>query len=205
MFERNFHLPKWHVHSPNFDHLESIKAWFRRSSSSRRYDTSRAGQAAGGSSKREKNYKPKKGFAYRIVCDNLDWLNLFLITRTKLAFVGFVTTRNCMWQQVLDDATKYYSSTTKYYSSTLLVCTTKYYKVLSHYYFVLQSFTSVLPCTTKHYKVLLQYSRLRCTTKYYSSTTKYYSSTTKYCKEPLHYYSALQSTTPVLLLLRTTK
>lgn len=38
-----FHLPKWHVHSPNFHHLESIKAWFRRSSSSRRYDTSRAG------------------------------------------------------------------------------------------------------------------------------------------------------------------
>ena len=35
------------------------------------------GQAGGGSFKREKNYKPKKGFAYRIVCDNLDWLNLF--------------------------------------------------------------------------------------------------------------------------------
>ena len=35
---------------------------------------------------------------------NLDWLNLFLMTRTKLASVGFVAARNCMRQQVLDDA-----------------------------------------------------------------------------------------------------
>ena len=32
----------------------------------------RAGQAGGGSFKREKNRKPKKDFAYRIVCDSLD-------------------------------------------------------------------------------------------------------------------------------------
>ena len=55
-----FHLPKWHAHSPNFDHLESIKAWFRRSSSSRRYDTSRAGQAGGGSFKRRRTISQTK-------------------------------------------------------------------------------------------------------------------------------------------------
>ena len=74
---------------------------------------------------------------------------------------------------------------------------------------------------------------LLCTTKYYASTTKYYSSTTKHYPKVLprvqsstgvllqvllHYYSVLQSTSPVLLrttnsvlesttpvLLRTTK
>ena len=49
---------------------------------------SRAGQAGGGSFKREKNRKPKKDFAYRIVCDSLDWLNLFLMIWTKLASGG---------------------------------------------------------------------------------------------------------------------
>jgi len=76
------------------------------------YHTSRAGQAGCGSFKREKNYKAKKSkkhFAYRIVCDNLDWLNVFLMTLTKLASVGFVTARKCLQQQVLDNAKSLHS------------------------------------------------------------------------------------------------
>ena len=125
---------------------------------------------------------------------------------------------------VLLCTTQYYSSTTPYYSSTTL-----YYIVLLQYYSVLQSTTPVLLCTTKYYSsttlyynVLLQYYSvlqsttpvLLCTTKYYSSTNsvlqssspvllctaQIYSSTTLYYKVLLQYYSVLQSTTPVLLL-----
>ena len=138
------------------------------------------------------------------------WLtNLCLMTRTKLASVGFVAPRNCMRQQVPHDAKslpvrgRSQSATTRnssdapksaeYYS---LLVTTEYYEVLlrtTAYYSVLQSTTPVRQSTTP---VLL------CITKYYSSTTltaKYYASTTPYYKVLLQYFSVLESTTPVLL------
>ena len=137
------------------------------------------------------------------------------MTRTKLAFVGFVAARNCMRQQVLDDAkslpscgssqsartcdssyapnnAQYYSvlpSTMKYFSPIQI--TTKvlfqYYKALLQYNKVLQSTTPVLLYTTKYTTPLLL-----CTTKYYSITTLYY-------KVLQRSTPVLQSTTPLLL------
>ena len=151
----------------------------------------------------------------------IDW-TIFLMTRTKLASVGFVAARNCMRQQVLDDAkslpttvagrsdssyalnsARYYSviqSTTpvllQYYKVLLQYYKVllQYYKALLQYYSVLQSTTSVLLCTTKYYP---------CTTLYHKvllRTTKHYFSTTLYYKALLQYYSVVQSTTPVILL-----
>ena len=131
----------------------------------------------------------------------------FLMTRTKLAFVGFVAAGNSMWHQVLDDAKvmahchrsvrndmRLFLRTRQY---PVQIRTTKFWKVLPQYYSVLQSTTPVLLCTTKYYSRNYYSS----TTKYYSR--KYYSSTTPYYKLLLQYYFVLQSTTPVLL--RTTK
>ena len=138
------------------------------------YHTSRAGQAGGGSFKREKNYKPKKDFALRSVCDNFDWLNLFLMARTKVASVGFVTARNCMRQQVLDDAKSLPNCGR---SQSAMTCDSSYAPTKAQYYSVLQS-----------------------TTKYHSAViTNYYKRTTPYYKALLQYYSVLQRTTPVLL------
>ena len=154
----------------------------------------------------------------------IDW-TIFLVTRTKLASVGFVAARNCMRQQVLGDAkslpitvaggspqrhaTSYALNSARYHSiihSTTPVLL-QYYKVLLQYYKGLQR-------TTPYYKVLLQYYSvpqsttpvLLCTTKYYSvlqsttsvliCTTKRYSSTTLYHKVLPLYYSVPQSTTP---------
>ena len=142
--------------------------------------------------------------------------HFFLMTRTKLAFVGFVAAGNSTWHQVLDDlclvvtdqsattcdssyapnSTQYNSvlqSSEKCYPRTFLYYKVllQYYKVLIQYYFVLQSTNPVLQSTTP---VLLQY---------YKVLLQYYSSTTPYYKVLLQYYSVLQSTTPVLL--RTTK
>ena len=116
------------------------------------------------------------------------------MTRTKLAFVGFVAADNSMSHQVLDDAkvsasllqislflrTKQYPvqlRTTKYYSST-----TPYYKVLVQYYFVLQSTTPVLFCTTK----------------YYPSTTLYYKVLFQKNTTPVLQSTTPESITPVL-------
>ena len=144
----------------------------------------------------------------------------FLMTRTKLAFVGFVAAGNSVWHQVLDDlclvvtdqstttcdssyapnSTQYNSllqSSEKCYPSTILNYKVLLQKVLLQYYKVLIQYYSVLQSTSP---VLLR------TTKYYSCTTSYYKvlqSTTSYYKVLLQYYSVLQSTTPVLL--RTTK
>ena len=89
----------------------------------------------------------------------------------------------------------------QYYSVLQSTCITLYYKVILQYYSLLQTTTPVLLqsttpillrtaqyyCnTTLYYKVLLQdYSVVQSTTKYYSSTTP-----------------VLQSTAPVLLLLK---
>ena len=100
----------------------------------------------------------------------------FLMTRTKLASVGFVTAGNPMWPQVLDDAKvctslsqvavrnhmRLFLRTKKY---PVLLRTRTCWKLLLQYYSVLQSTTPVLLCNTKYSPVLF------CTTKYYSSTT----------------------------------
>ena len=147
----------------------------------------------------------------------------FLMTRTKLAFVGFVAAGNSMWHQVLDDAKVSASlsqispqrhatlpthqtvpSTTPYYkvlksATPLLFCTTKYYSSTTLYYKVL-----LQKVLLQYYKVLIQYySVLQSTSPVLLRTTKYYSSTTSYYKILVQYHSVLQSTTPVLL--RTTK
>ena len=145
------------------------------------------------------------------------------MTRTKLAFVGFVAAGNSMWHQVLDDlclvvtdqsattwdssyapnSTQYNSvlqSSEKCYPSTIL-----YYKVLLQYYSVLQSTTPVLLRTTNVLQstspVLLQYYFVL------QSTTPVL---VQYYRVLLQYYFVLQRTTPVLqstspVLLRTTK
>ena len=139
------------------------------------------------------------------------------MTRTKLAFVGFVAAGNSMWHQVLDDAKVSASlsqispqrhatlpthqtvpSTTPYCkvlksATPVIFCTTKYYSSTTLYY---KSITPVLQSTSPvlQSKVLLQY-------QYYSVLQ--YSSTTSYYKVLVQYYFILQSTSPVLL--RTTK
>ena len=117
------------------------------------------------------------------------------MTRTKLASVGFVAARNCMRQQVLDDAkslpgrsqsattcdssyapnsAQYYSSTSQYCS--VLLCTTKCYSSTTLYY-------EELSRATKYFSILHRTTPvLLCATKYLSSTTQDYSSTTLYYK-----------------------
>ena len=185
------------------------------------YITSIAARGGGGSFKRLKLYNSEEHVPIESFGTTLIHWTFFLMTRTKLAFVGFVAAGNSMWHQVLDDlclvvtdqsattwdssyapnSTQYNSvlqSFEKCYPSTILYYKVLLQKVLLQYYSVLQSTTPVLLRTTKYYSsttpVLQSTSPvLLRTTKYYSSTTKDYSSTTKY-------YS---STTPVLL--RTTK
>ena len=135
------------------------------------------------------------------------------MTRTKLAFVGFVAAGNSMWHQVLDDLclvvtdqsattcdSSYAPNSTQYnsvlqsseksekcYPSTILYYKVLLKKVLLQYYKVLLK------------KVLLQYYKvLQSTSPVVLRTTKYYSSTTPYYKVLVQYYSVLQSTTPVL-------
>ena len=139
------------------------------------------------------------------------------MTRTKLAFVGFVAAGNSMWHQVLDDlclvvtdqsattwdssyapnSTQYNSvlqSSEKCYPSTILYYKVLLKKVLLQYYSVLQSTTSYYKVLVQYYKVLLQYfAVLQSTSPVLLRSAKYYSSTTSYYKGLLQYYS---STTP---------
>ena len=119
----------------------------------------------------------------------IDWA-IFLMTRTKLASVGFVAARNCMRQQVLDDAKSLPTTVAGRSDSSYALNSARYYSVI-------QSTTSVLLRTTKYYF---------STTLYHKVLPLHYSvpqSTTPYYKALLQYYSILQSATPVLL--RTTK
>ena len=146
----------------------------------------------------------------------------FLMTRTKLAFVGFVAAGNSMWHQVLDDlclvvtdqsattcdssyapksSEKCYPSTILYYKVLLQKVLLQYYKVLLQYYSVLQSTSPVLQSTTpvlqstpSYYKVLVQYYFVLQSTS--PVLLQYYIVL-------LQNYFVLQSTSPVLL--RTTK
>ena len=164
----------------------------------RHTSTSRAGQAGGGSLKREKNYKPKKDFAYRIVCDNLDSLNLFLMTRTKfqmtLSLYLTVAGRSPQRHATLPTHQKKDSKLLqKYYSVLQSTSTKKYYPSTVPYCSVLPSAAAVLFCTTQYCSVLQNTTPvLLCTTKYYSVLLQYYNVL-------LQYYSVLQNTTPVLL------
>ena len=182
--------------------------------------TSIAARGGGGSFKRLKLYNSEEHVPIESFVTTLIHWAFFLMTRTKLAFVGFVATGNSMWHQVLDDlclvvtdqsattcdssyapnSTQYNSvlqSSEKCYPSSILYYKVLLQKVLLQYYKVLIQYYSVLQSTSP---VLLR------TTKYYSSTTPYckvLQSTTSYYKVLVQYYSVLQSTTPVLL--RTTK
>ena len=139
----------------------------------------------------------------------------FLMTRTKLAFVGFVAAGNSMWHQVLDDV-KVSASLSQISPQRHATLPTSYAPNSTQYNSVLQSSEKCYPSTILYYKVLLQYySVLQSTTPESTNpvlqstspvllrTTKYYSSATSYYKILVQYYSVLQSTTPVLL--RTTK
>ena len=124
----------------------------------------------------------------------------FLMTRTKLAFVGFVAAGNSMWHQVLDDA--------KVSASLSQISPQRHATLPTH---------QTVPSTTPYYKVLKSATPvLFCTTKYYSSTTLYYKVLLQklllqyykvllqkvllqYYKVLVQYYRVPQSTTPVLL------
>ena len=125
------------------------------------------------------------------------------MTRTKLAFVGFVAAGNSMWHQVLDDLCLVVTD------QSATTCDSSYAPNSTQYNSVLQSSEKCYPSTILYYKVLLQkvllqyykvliqyYSVLQSTSPVLLRTTKYYSSTTPY-------YKVLQSTSPVIL--RTTK
>ena len=165
---------------------------------------SSAARGGAGSFKRQSEYKSEEHVRVELFVTTLiDW-TFFLMTRKKLAFVGFVAARNCMRQQVLDDAKSLPNCVSSQSATTWTLPTysAQYYSVLQsteQYYSVLQSTTPVLPCTTKYhyyYKVRLQYYNVVLrTTKNYSGTnplllctttpvllctTMYYSSTTKY-------------------------
>ena len=118
------------------------------------------------------------------------------MTRTKLAFVGFVAAGNSMWHQVLDDLCLVVTD------QSATTCDSSFAPNSTQYNSVLQSSEKCYPSTILYYKVLLQKVLLQ----YYKVLIQYYSvlqSTTKY-------YFVLQSTSPVLqsttpVLLRTTK
>ena len=133
----------------------------------------------------------------------------FLMTRTKLAFVGFVAAGNSMWHQVLDDlclVVTDQSATTC--DSSFAPNSTQYNSVLQSTTPegttpVLQSTKPFLLRTTKYYKVLLRTTKDSSTTPYYKVLVQYYKRLLQYYKVLDQYYFVLQSTTPVLL--RTTK
>ena len=111
------------------------------------------------------------------------------MTRTKLAFVGFVAAGNSMWHQVLDDLCLVVTD------QSATTCDSSFAPNSTQYNSVLQSSEKCYPSTILYYKVLLQKVLLQ----YYKVLIHFYSvlqSTTKY-------YFVLQSTSPVLL--RTTK
>ena len=131
-------------------------------------------QASKGGEYNPEEHVPIKSFVTTLI----DWTS-FLMTRTKLVFIGFVAARNCVPQQVLDDAKSLHTCGRSHSATTCdsshAPKSAKYYSIATK---VLLQYCSVLQSITKYYP-------LRCSTKYYSSTSL--------C------YKVLQSTTPVLL------
>ena len=166
--------------------------------------TSRAGQAGGGSLKREKNYKPKKDFAYRIVLWQPWFIEPFSDDSNKVPDDA-KSLPNCGRSQ---SATTCYSSYApikrQYYS--ILRSTTPHYKLLQKYYSVLQSTSTkkYYPSTVPYCSVLPSAAAvLFCTTGNHSNTTLHYNVLQRATAVLLQYYSVIQGTSPVLL--RTTK
>ena len=172
-----------------------------------------AARGGGGSFKRLKLYNSEEHLPIESFVTTLIHWTFFLMTRTKLAFVGFVAAGNSMWHQVLDDlclvvtdqsattwdssyapnSTQFNSvlpSSEKCYPSTILYYKVLLQKVLLQYYSVLQSTTPVLLRTT---------NVLQSTSPVLLRTTKYYSSIlVQYYRVLLQYYFVLQRTTAVL-------
>ena len=149
--------------------------------------TSIAARGGGGSFKRLKLYNSEEHLPIESFVTTLIHWTFFLMTRTKLAFVGFVAAGNSMWHQLLDDLCLVVTdqSATTWDSS--------YAPNSTQYNSILQSSEKCYPSTILYYKVLVQtvllqyYSVLQSTspvllrtTKYYCSTTPYYKRTTKY-------------------------
>ena len=113
-----------------------------------------------------KIYNAEEHVAIESFVTTLIHWTFFLMTRTKLAFVGFVAAGNSMWHQVLDDlclVVTDQSATTC--DSSFAPNSTQYNSVLQSTTPegttpVLQSTNPFLLRTTKYYKVLLR------TTKY---------------------------------------
>ena len=149
----------------------------------------------GGSFKRLKLYNSEEHVPTESFVTTLIHWTFFLMTRTKLAFVGFVAAGNSMWHQVLDDAkvSASLSQISPQRHATLpthqtVPSTTPYYKVLK----------SATPVLLQYYKVLLQKVLLqKLLLQYYKVLLQ--KVLLQYYKVLVQYYSVLQSTTPVLL------
>ena len=133
--------------------------WIKKPLLPKQDSTSIAARGGGGSFKRLKLYNSEEHVPIQSFVTTLIHSTFFLMTRTKLAFVGFVAAGNSMWHQVLDDlclvVTDQSATTCDSSYAPTVPSTTPYYKAL-------KSATPVLLRTTKYY------SR-----RYYSSTTKY--------------------------------
>ena len=171
--------------------------------------------------KRLKLYNSEEHVPIESFVTTLIHWTFFLMTRTKLAFVGFVAAGNSMWHQVLDDAKVSASlsqislqrhatlpthqtvpSTTPCYkvlksATPVLVCTTKYYSSTTLYYKVLLQKVLLQYYKILLQKVLLQYYKVLVqycilrTTKYYSSTTSCYKILVQYYSSTTKYYKVL--------------
>ena len=156
------------------------------------------GQAGGGSFK-EKNYKSKKEFAYRMRARRPTSAMPKSFLCCERAFCRSMVVMFCAlkWSVLMSSVAGSRHVMVTWFAAMwwLVLCHVTWCNAMSwwwaellQYYSVLQSTTPVLPCSTKYY------SRTTNTTLYYSSTTlyyKYYSSTTLYYKVPLKYYKVL--------------
>ena len=111
-----------------------------------------------------REYNPEENVPIEsFVTTLMDW-TFPRMTWTKLASVGFVAARNCMRQQVLDDA-KSLPNCGRSQSAT--TCHSSYAPNSAQYCSVPQSTTKHYSSTTKYYKVLFS-ATLQSTTNYYS-------------------------------------
>ena len=163
--------------SPALLYNNVIQHFSTTPSTSPKLNTSRAGQAGGGSFKRKKNYKPQKEFE-SFVTNLIPCLAPFSDDSNKVGICWLCHSSNCTRQPVLDDA-KSLPSCGRSQSAT--TCGSSY-----------------APKNTQRYSVL------QSATKYCSALTNYCKSITPYNKALLQYYSVLQSTTPVLFRIQST-
>ena len=120
-----------------------------------------------------KIYNAEEHVAIESFVTTLIHWTFFLMTRTKLAFVGFVAAGNSMWHQVLDDFCLVVTD------QSATTCDSSFAPNSTQYNSVLQSSEKCYPSTILYYKVLLQKVLLQ----YYKVLIKYYKvllRTTKY-------------------------